>query len=461
LSNVLTWAADPAAGGAITVSERLRALQRSHHAMWNYVTYRDAIALLGLDADALYPDGTTRLPADWADLGWLTCFSGPPASAVAAMREAVQPRALDMYAPDLVEPLRDAAAELLGRARDASFEVVGTEGAQAGLALALMASVDPGDEVIVGDPGYFHLPSAIIAAGGRPVPVALGADTGFRLDPDRVAAAITRRTRAICLIDPVNPYGTAARADEVAALARLAERHGILLVDDVTHGPLAIDPSSAMHPAVALSDQAVATFSVSHCFGMAGARLGFLAGPRALMRGCLQLKAALTRLNTNPISQRGALAALADKAYLASAQDTIRANLAHLEETLRGVDGVRLAVRPERGLACALDVSASGASAQELMVALFARRVAVYPGDGLGEAAAASVVRLNLSNPEPWVMAHVRGVLGEAVAEAASGRWREPVAALLDGKGTARAARLAARIRGGRLDPSPEEESVS
>lgn len=458
-TNVLTWSADPA-GAPLAVSQRLRALQRSHHAMWNYVTYRDAIALVGEDVDALYPEGTTRLPADWADLGWLTCFCGPPASAIEAMRAAVQPRALDMYAPDLIEPLRDAAAAVLGRRRDAGFEVIGVEGAQAGLALSLLATVDPGDEVVLGDPGYFHLPSAIHAAAARPVPVALGAGSGYRLDPDRVAAAMTKRTRAICLVDPVNPYGTAARADEVAALARLAERHGALLIDDVTHGPLAIDPGSELHPAVTVSEQAVATFSVSHCYGMAGARIGFLAGPRALMRGCLQLKAALTRLNTNPISQRGALAALRDRAYLEDAQRTIRANLAHLEETLRGVDGVELVVRPERGLACALDVGGTGASAQELMVALFARRVAVYPGDGLGERAAARTVRLNLSNPEPWVMAHVRDVLGEAVAEAASGRWREPVAALLDGKGTDRAARLAARIRAGRLDRNPEEEDV-
>src|SRR3954462_6405424 len=461
MTNVLTWAADPAADGALAISQRLRALQQSPQAMWNYVTYRDAIALLGLDTDELYPEGTTRLPADWADLGWLTCFCGPPDSAVAAMREAVQPRALDMYAPDLIEPLRDAAAAVLGRERDASFEVIGTEGAQAGIALSLMATVDPGDEVVVGEPGYFHLPSAVIAAGGRPVPVALGPGTGYRLDADRVAAAVTPRTRAICLVDPVNPYGTAARADEVAALAEIADRAGALLVADVTHGPLRIDPDSELHPAVTLSDRAVATFSVSHCYGMAGARIGFLAGPRALMRGCLQLKAALTRLNTNPISQRGALAALHDRAYLDGAQRTIRANLAHLEETLDAVDGVELAVRPERGLACALDVGGAGASAQEVMVALFARRVAVYPGDGLGERAAARTVRLNLSNPEPWVMAHVRNVLGEAVAEAASGRWREPVAGRLDGKGTDRAARLAARIRDGRLDRSPEEESVS
>jgi len=444
MTNVLTWAP----GGALAVgSRRLAALQASHHAMWNYVTYRDAIALVGGSADELYPEGTTRLPADWADLGWLTCFHGPPASALEAMRAALVPDALDVYPPDLIEPLREEAARALGRERDGSFEVVGTEGAQAGLTLALLAAIDPGDEVVLGDPGYFHLPAAVLAAGGVPVTVAIGPENGYRLDPDAVAAAITPRTRAICLVDPSNPYGTLATDDEVAALTALAERHQLLLIHDVTHGLLAIEPGA---PAVAApeGEHAVATFSVSHCFGMAGARMGFLGGPRALMRGCLQLKAALTRLNTNLVSQRGALAALRDGGYRHGAETAIRANLSHLEETLAGVDGIDLAVAPRRGLACALELD-DGPSAQELMVALFARRVAVYPGDGLGDQRAATTVRLNLSGP-PSAMEHLRGVLGEALDEAASGRWREPVAALLDGKGTARATALAERVRGGR-----------
>ena len=117
------------------------------------------------------------------------------------------------------------------------------------------------------------------------------------------------------------------------------------------------------------------------------------------MRGCLQLKAALTRLNTNLVSQRGALAALRDSAYRDGAEAAIRANLAHLEQTLAGIDGLDLAVTPRRGLACALELADEGPTAQELMVALFARRVAVYPGDGLGEERAATTVRLNLSAP--------------------------------------------------------------
>ncbi len=450
-SSVLTWGADPGSTPHLA-SERLRLLERSHHAMWNYLTYRDAIGILGLDPADLYPGGTTRLaPATWADLGWLTCFAGPPAGAVAAMRDAVTAEHLNQYSPDLIEPLRDAAAGVLGRARDDGFEVVGTEGAQAGIALSLMAVAGPGDEVILSDPGYFHVPSAVIATGAVPVTVSIDASNGYRLDPDVVAAAITPRTRAIVIVDPLNPFGTVQTAGELAALARLADEHGLLLIHDVTHGSLVIDPDVpfASLPALELTDNAVATFSVSHCFGMAGARIGFLAGPRALMRGCLQLKAGLTRLNTNLVSQRGALAALRDADYLARAETTIRANLAHLEETLAGVPGARLAVRPQRGLACAIDVGDAGCTAQEAMVALFARRIAVYPGDGLGEQAAASTIRVNLSNPDPWVMEHVRAAFGEAIAEAASGRWREPVAALLDGKGTDRAARLAVRVRSG------------
>ena len=450
MSSVLTWSGAAATDGI--ASHRLRTLRASHSAMWNYVTYRDAIGIVGLDADALYPDGTTRLPADWADLGWLVCFAGPPPGAVEAMREAVGAEALSQYSPDLVEPLRDEAARVLGRPRDATFEVIGTEGAQAGIALSLLAAIDPGDEVILGDPGYFHLPSAVIAAGGEPVFVPAGCDSGFRIDVDAVAAAVTPRTRAICLVDPSNPYGAVLGRDELAALATLAERHDLLLVHDVTHGPLAVDPGSAWVPlpATGLTERAVATFSVSHCWGLASARIGFLAGPRDLMRGCLQLKAAITRMSTGYAGQHGALAALRDRDHLPRAERAIRANLAALEDALADVPGLSLAVRPRRGLSCAVEIDPALTTAQELMVALFARRIAVYPGDGLGENGAATTVRLNLSHPEPWPLQRLRDALPDATAEASAGRWRAPVAELLDGKGTERARRLAAIVREGR-----------
>jgi hypothetical protein len=108
---------------------------------------------------------------------------------------------------------------------------------------------------------------------------------------------------------------------------------------------------------------------------------------------------------------------------------------------------VSLAVDPQRGLACALDVDPSVTTAQELMVALFARRIAVYPGDGLGSTIAATAVRLNLSHPALDAMERLRAMLPEALAEAASGRWREPVAELLESKGTERALAVAQAVR--------------
>jgi len=458
VSSVLTWTSPPA-GGIAGNAARLRALQASHHAMWNYVTYRDAIGLVGLDPEELYPEGATRLPADWADLGWLTCFCGPPDTAVEAMRAAVSREALNQYTPDLIDPLRDEAALLLGRPRDDDFEVIGTEGAQAGVALSLLAVVDPGDEVIVPDPGYFHIPSAVIAAGALPVRAAADASAGFTIDPDAVAAAITPRTRAICVVDPTNPYGTTLGTDRLAALCDLAERHGLLIVHDVTHGPLVVDSESDWTPlpGTGLTDRAVATFSVSHCWGMAGARLGFLAGPRALMRGCLQLKAALTRLNTNLISQHGALSALRDRDYLDRAEQAIRANLDHLRGTLQATPGVELPVAPQRGLACAIEIDPTLTTAQELMVALFDRGIAVYPADGLGSTIASTTVRLNLSHPKPGPMARLREELPGALAEAASGRWQEPVAELLEGKGTPRALDVARVVRRRSIKETEEE----
>jgi aspartate/methionine/tyrosine aminotransferase len=145
--------------------------------------------------------------------------------------------------------------------------------------------------------------------------------------------------------------------------------------------------------------------------------------------------------------QHGALAALRDREHLPRAERAIRTNLAALEETLAGVPGLRLAARPRRGLSCAVEIDPALTTAQELMVALFARGIAVYPGDGLGEAGAATTIRLNLSHPERWPMERLGRALPDAIAEAAAGRWQEPVAEVLDAKGTERAQRLATLVR--------------
>ncbi len=86
---VLGWAGgeeeSPLVGKVL--SDRVRSVIDSHHGMWNYMTYRDAIGILGLDPVEVYREGRIDLDQEeWADFGWMTCYAGPPESAVAAMR---------------------------------------------------------------------------------------------------------------------------------------------------------------------------------------------------------------------------------------------------------------------------------------------------------------------------------------------------------------------------------------
>ncbi len=362
------------------------------------------------------------------------------------MREAVDADHVGPYSPDLTAPLREAMAErLLGRARDDGFEVIGTEGAQAGVGYAALTCLDPGDEVVVTDPGYFHFVPALRLAGAEPVWVRLGARNGWRLDPDEVAAALTPRTKMVVICDPVNPFGTVQRRDELEALLRLSAERRVVLLSDTTHAAHRVDPAARHHSLAALAaghpDAVVlSTSGMAHGYGMAAARIGALGGPPDLVRACLQVKIATVRLNTNLLAQVGALAALGDEGWQREGEAIIRRNLAALREA------APLVVEPQYGFSCVVDCSGLGASAQEIMVALCSRKVAVYPGDGLGEVGATTTIRLNLSDPDPRALSRFAAAWPQALVEAGTRIWRDGVREFLLTAGSERSRRLADRI---------------
>jgi aspartate/methionine/tyrosine aminotransferase len=428
-------------------SARARVLLEDPQGFGNYMTYRDAYRILGWDPADVYRDGAIALDRrEWADLGWMANHLGPSPHALEAMREAVDADHVGPYSPDLDEGLRDLMAEaLLGRPRDEGFDVIGTEGAQAGVGYAALACLDPGDQVVVTDPGYFHFVPALRLAGGEPVWVRLGAANGWRLDPEEVAAAVTPRTRMVVVCDPVNPFGTVQRRDELEALCRLSAERGLVVLADATHSAHRVAPSAQHHPIAAVAAEhpgatVLVTSGLAHGYGMAGARIGAMGGPPALVRACLQVKVAAVRLNTNRLAQVGAAAALRDEAWLRRGEEVVRRNLAVLRAIAAPV------VDPAYGFSCVVDVSGLGASAQELTVALCRRRVAVYPGDGLGDVGATTTLRLNLSDPDPAALARLAAALPEAAQEAASGVYRDAVRGLFLSYGTERGRRLAALL---------------
>jgi aspartate/methionine/tyrosine aminotransferase len=441
--SVLTWR--PPRGDAIPhVSVRARALLEDPQGFGNYMTYRDAYRILGWDPAEIYRDGAIALDrSEWADLGWMANHLGPSPLALMAMRAAVDEDHVGPYSPDLDASLRELMAErLLGRERGDGFDVIGTEGAQAGVAYAALACLDPGDQAIVTDPGYFHFVPALRLAGAEPVWVRLSAAGGWRLDPDEVAAALTPRTRMVVVCDPLNPFGTVQTREELAALCALSADRGVVILADSTHSAHRVDPGAVHHPIAAVAAEhpgatVLVASGLAHGYGMAGARIGGLGGPPALVRACLQVKIAAVRLNTNRLAQVGAAAALRDGVWLRRGEGVIQRNLARLHEIARPV------IDPAYGFSCVVDVSETGASAQELTVALCKRRVAVYPGDGLGEVGATTTIRLNLSDPDPAALERFAAAFPEACEEAASGLYRAAVLELFRSYDTDRGRRIA------------------
>lgn len=444
--SILTWRPPPG-GPGWAASARAHAVLEDPQGFGNYMTYRDAYRILGWDPAEIYRDGAIHLDREeWADLGWMANHIGPAPAVLDAMRAAVDADHVGPYSPDLDEPLRALMAErLLGRPLDDGFAVIGTEGAQAGVGYAALACLDPGDEVIVTDPGYFHFVPALRLAGAVPVWVRLGAGNGWRLDPDEVAAAVTTRTKMVIVCDPINPFGTVQRREELEELLRLSAEKRLVLLSDTTHSSHRVDEHAHHWSLAALqAEQPDATVLVSsglaHGFGMAGVRIGALGGPPELVRACLQVKIATVRLNTSRIGQVGAAAALADHAWQRRGEEIIRRNLAVVREA------ASLVVEPEFGFSCVVDTTGAGASAQEITVALCKRKVAVYPGDGLGEVGATTTLRLNLSDPDPRAAERFAAALPEAVEEAATGVYREGVRDFFLASGTDRALRISRLI---------------
>ncbi|MCI0332320.1 MAG: aminotransferase class I/II-fold pyridoxal phosphate-dependent enzyme [Planctomycetes bacterium] len=161
----------------------------------------------------------------------------------------------------------------------ADRRVLVTSGTSGGLVLAVLAMINPGDEVIVFDPFFVMYPALVGMAGGKCVTIDTYPD--FRIDPARVAAAITPRTKMILLNSPANPTGTVASEADVRALAELAAMHNIALVSDEIYREFCYD--APMVSPASWNDQTIVVDGLSKTYGVTGWRLGFVHGPSAII----------------------------------------------------------------------------------------------------------------------------------------------------------------------------------
>jgi aspartate aminotransferase len=209
---------------------------------------------------------------------------------VDALRDAVEPRDKDWFAYKMSEPesqriVADTLTRRTGLAWDPA-DVAMTNGGFAALAVTLRTLVDPGDEVIFLSPPWFFYEFLTLAAGGEPVRVRLD-PPDFEPDLDRIAAAITPRTRAIIVNSPHNPsgriYGTTLLSSLASLLADAAERigHPIWIISDEPYNRIVFDGREYESPSVH-HPHTVVTYSYGKTLLAPGQRIGYLTVPPTL-----------------------------------------------------------------------------------------------------------------------------------------------------------------------------------
>ncbi len=179
------------------------------------------------------------------------------------------------------------AADVHRRYPHAERDLLVTSGTSGGLVLALLASVNPGDEVILFDPYFAGYPHMVTLAGGVPVAVDTYADN-FQIDLDRVRAALTPRTKAILVNTPVNPTGAVLGRETLRGLAELAQERRLLLISDEVYRVFCYDEPFCS-PAE-FNDHVLVLDGFSKAYAMTGWRLGFAHGPRRVIEEMTKLQ---------------------------------------------------------------------------------------------------------------------------------------------------------------------------
>jgi len=214
-----------------------------------------------------------------------------------------------------------------GLSYDPDAEVLVTAGATEAIAAALLALVEPGDEVIALEPYYDSYAACIAMAGGTRVPVTLRPHEGaFRLDLDELRAAVTDRTRLLLINTPHNPTGTVLTREELAAIAELAVERDLLVITDEVYEHLVFDEAEHI-PLVTfpgMRERTVSIGSAGKTFSFTGWKVGWVTGTPTLVTAVRSAKQFLTYVASGPFQYAVAEAlALPDSYFAAFSADML------------------------------------------------------------------------------------------------------------------------------------------
>jgi len=238
-----------------------------------------------------------------------------PAHIVAAAEKALE-AGKTRYGPAAGEPkLREAIAQKLQKENLLCYgaeNIVVTNGGKHSLFNLFLATIEPGDEVIIPSPYWVSYPEMVKLAEGKPVIVETTAESGFKITPEQLRQAITPQTRLFVLNSPSNPTGMVYTPDEIKALAEVIIENDIYVVSDEIYEKLLYDGAEHFSIGAAspeIYERTIVSSGFAKAFSMTGWRVGYLAGPPDVIRACITIQGHSTS-NVCTFSQYGAIAAL-------------------------------------------------------------------------------------------------------------------------------------------------------
>lgn len=254
--------------------------------------------------------------------------------------------------------------------------------------------VNPGDEIIVPDPGFPSYYSAIRFCDAKPVPVPLREENEFRMSPADVRNAITPRTRLIILNSPHNPTGSVMTPEEIDEMAKIAAEHDVFLYSDEVYARMIFDDANSFRSPAShdlCRERTIVANGFSKAFAMTGWRLGVAIGPEDVIEK-MGLLLQTTSSCVAPFIQRAGIEAImGDQTQVLAMMEEYRLRRDLLVEGLNRIPGITC-LKPGGAIYVFPNISGTGLSSEEFAAHMLEHAgVALLPGTNFGQAGAGFV----------------------------------------------------------------------
>lgn len=212
--------------------------------------------------------------------------------------------------PELREEIRKKTKEKYGLDYDPKNEMVVTIGGSEAIDIALRAIIDPGDEIVYPEPCFVSYQPCILLSYGVPVPIELDAGTEFRLTPEKLESAITKKTKALLISYPNNPTGAIMERKDLEKIAEIVRKHDLLVISDEIYSELSYkEPHFSIASLPGMRARTILINGFSKAYAMTGWRLGYALAPAGIMNYMIKIHQ-FAIMSAPTTSQYAAVAAL-------------------------------------------------------------------------------------------------------------------------------------------------------